>query len=410
MSNILFVFCRILLKLTIHKYIFNEIWPVFLSTLLIFTLIVVASRILSVMEWVVNRGVHPIHVTKLILFLLPKVILFVLPAATLMAVLIGFLRMSGDNEIIALRASGISLIQVLPPVVALSLTSCLLAGSISLFASPWGNRAFQDTIFRIVKSRADVHIKERVFYEVFDDVVFYVNSISSKERTMQDVFVVDKRDQETIHSIVAKECRILHGEDTNLITVRFINGMVFIGDRDLRTARNMRFKTYDLSLNIRDMVPAFDEMKRAPDELYLNEIVQQIREIPRGGVRHNEMVIKLFEIFTIPLAVIFMGLIGAPLGAQIRSQGRSLGITLGLAIFLGYYLCLMGARSICEQGTIPPAIGMWIPIIFLVVCCVSLFMSARRGGATDLDLWIHQLVEGIRIRFRDKRYRTDKPG
>lgn len=392
----------ITLRLTIHKYIFHEIWPVFLSTLLIFALIVVASRILSIMEWVVNRGVHPIHVTKLVLFLLPKVILFVLPAATLMAVLIGFLRMSGDNEIVALNASGISLNQMLPPVVALSLASCLLACFISLFASPWGNRAFQDTIFRIVKSRADVQIKERVFYEVFDDVVFYVNSISSNEGVMKDVFVVDKRDQDTTHSIVAKEGRILHGLKNNLVTIRFIDGMIFIGDRELKTARTLQFKTYDLNLSLRDMMPSFDTMKRAPDELYLNEILQQIRTIPKGEVRRNEMVIKLFEVFTIPLAVIFMGLIGAPLGAQIRSQGRSLGITLGLVVFLAYYLCLMAARSICEQGTLQPSVGMWFPSVFLAVCCILLFRSARRGGATDLDQWIRELVERIRHVFRVK--------
>lgn len=393
-------FWRVNLKRTIHKYIFGEVWPVFLSTLLIFTLIVVASRILSIMEWVVNRGIHPIHVIKLVLFLLPKVILFVLPAATLMAVLIGFLRMSGDNEIIALNASGISLHQMLPPVVALSLAGCFLAGFISLFASPWGNRAFQETIFRIVQSRADIQIKERIFYEVFDDVVFYVNSISSKEGVMQNVFVVDKRDQDTTHSIVAKEGRILHGQEKNLITIRFINGVVFMGDRELTTARTMHFKTYDLNLNLKDIIPPLDEMKRSPDELYLKEILQQLREIPKGEVRNNELVIKLFEIFTIPLAVIFMGLIGAPLGAQIRSQGRSVGIALGLVVFLAYYLCLMGARSICEQGAVQPAIGMWLPSFFLAVCCFSLFRSARWGGATDLDQWIHQWAERIRNGFK----------
>ena len=367
-------------------------WPAFLSTILVFTLITVGTRMLSLTEWVVDRGVHPSHIFKLIFFLLPNVILFALPAAALIAVLVAFLRMSQDSEIIALNSLGISLYQMLPAVIALSLISCLMASFIAFFGAPWGNRAFKDTAFRIVESRADVNIKERVFYEPFDDVVFYVNSLSSKDGVMKDVFVVDKRDKTMTHSIVAKKARILFSPESQSVVIHFEDGTAFIVEEDFSAARTMKFKTYDLNLNLQDLVSSMTSREKAPKEMYIGELLQGIKGLPRGEVRYNEMVINLLESFTIPLAVFFMGLIGAPLGAQIRARGRSLGIGLGLMIFLVYYLCVMGARGICENGTLSPFLGMWLPVIFLLVCCAILLKTASGGEVANIERWFRARV------------------
>ena len=177
------------LKLTIYKYIFHEIWPTFLASLLVFIFIVLAARMLNIAEWVINHGVSPLQVLKMILYLLPGMILFALPATTLIAVFVGFHRLSGDNEITALKSSGISMYQMLPPVVVLSLTTLIMAALLGLVGSPWGNRSFKDFIFQIAHSKADLAVKERVFCEPFDGVTFYINSFSSKERIMKDIFL-----------------------------------------------------------------------------------------------------------------------------------------------------------------------------------------------------------------------------
>ena len=91
-----------------------------------------------------------------------------------------------------------------------------------------------------------------------------------------------------------------------------------------------------------------------------------------GEVRHNEIVIELLEKFSIPLAVFLMGIIGVPLGAQMKARGRSAGIGVSLVIFLIYYMFLAGVRSICETGSVSPAIGVWIPDLFLFVSCIYL--------------------------------------
>ena len=366
------------MKLTLHRYIFNEMWPTFLASLLIFTLVMVATKMLSITEWVINQGVHPVQVLKLIFYLLPNIALFALPAASLMAVLIAFLRLSGDNEIMALKTSGISLYQMLPPAIILCLIGYLTASIIAFVGVPWGNLSFKNLIFKVVKTKVDMGIRERIFFNIFNDVVFYVNSISPQNRIMKDVFVVDRRDKSVTNTIIAREGRLLMDPKSGIMTVYFTDGTIFIVEKEFENARRIEFKTYDLSIGLNDFMPSIASKRKLPKEMFIPELIHSLKVMPEGELKYNEMVIELLERFSIPLAVFLIGLIGIPLGTQIRSRSRSFGIALSLVIFLMYYMFFMGVKSLCETGVLRPALGMWVPDLFLAVCLIYLFHRVAR--------------------------------
>jgi len=365
-------------KLTIYKYISREIWPTYLVSLFVFISIVLATKLLTITEWMITHGVHPWQILKLVLYLSPNILLFALPAASLMSVLIAFLRLSGDNEIIALKSSGISLYQMLPPVLVVSFVGYLIASLIAIFAAPWGNGSFKDVIFRIAEAKADIGIKERVFCEPFDDVFFFVNSISSGKRIMKDVFVVDRRDQSITNTIIAREGRFLLHSGSRMITIHFMDGTIFMLEKNLASVRTVKFRSYDLNIGLDDIMPALSSKKKAPKEMFTQELIHNLKRTPKGEIKHNEMAIELMEKFSIPLAVFLMGVIGVPLGAQIRSGGRFIGIVMSLVIFLIYYMCLAGARSVGETGIVSPYMGTWVPDLFLVVCCIYLLRRVAK--------------------------------
>lgn len=362
--------------MTLYRYIINEIWPTFMASLLVFIFIMVAARMLSITELVVTRGVDLGQVLGMVVFLLPDILTFALPAVTLMAVVVAFLRLSADSEIVALKSSGISLYQLLPPVVAFSLAVFFLGVAISVFAAPWGNRAFKDLLFKIAESRADLGIKERVFCEPFDNLVFYVNSFDSQERVLKDVFVVDRRDEEVSNTIVAKEGRIMTQPDQRTITIYFGKGTIFAVERNMQTARTIKFNTYGLTISLKDVMKDLASRQKAPHELSVQKLIQELKRAPEKDDQRDRMMTELFEKISIPLAVLFMGIVGVPLGAQMRARGRSAGVGVSLAIFSVYYICLMVVRSICSSGSIPPAIGVWIPDLFLVIAIICLLRRA----------------------------------
>jgi len=377
------------LKTTIHKYIFHEIWPTLLASLAVFLFIVLAARMLNLAEWMINHGIHPFQLAKMIVYLLPGMILFALPAVLLMAVFVAFHRLSNDNELQAMKSSGISLYQMLPSVVMVSLAGFLVGLFLSSSAGPWGRKSFKDFVFTIAQSRADLGIQERIFSEPFKGITFYVSNFDPQERAMRDVFLVDRRDPAMTTTIVAREGRIDSREDLRLITVRFHEGTIFAVDKKQEEGRTITFSTYDLGIGLDDIMPALAGREKDPKEMSFDELRNALKGPPRQDRRQPEILLELMERFSIPIAVLLMGLIGAPLGAQLRAGGRLVGIVVSLVIFLFYYLLLVGVRNIGETGFLSPVVGCWLPVLFLLGAC--LYLMKRSEKEKSMDFFEHLL-------------------
>jgi len=377
------------LKTTIHKYIFHEIWPTLLASLAVFLFIVLAARMLNLAEWMINHGIHPFQLAKMIVYLLPGMILFALPAVLLMAVFVAFHRLSNDNELQAMKSSGISLYQMLPSVVMVSLAGFLVGLFLSSSAGPWGRKSFKDFVFTIAQSRADLGIQERIFSEPFKGITFYVSNFDPQERAMRDLFLVDRRDPAMTTTIVAREGRIDSREDLRLITVRFHEGTIFAVDKKQEEGRTITFSTYDLGIGLDDIMPALAGREKDPKEMSFDELRNALKGPPRQDRRQPEILLELMERFSIPIAVLLMGLIGAPLGAQLRAGGRLVGIVVSLVIFLFYYLLLVGVRNIGETGFLSPVVGCWLPVLFLLGAC--LYLMKRSEKEKSMDFFEHLL-------------------
>jgi lipopolysaccharide export system permease protein len=290
-----------------------------------------------------------------------------------MASLLAFIRLSSDNEIIALKSSGISLYQVLPPVLFLAFGAFLIANVTAFAGLPWGNRAMKDMVLEIAESRADVGLKERVFCQPFDDVVFYISDLEEGNRVMKDVFVVDKRETDMTYTIIAREGRILLQTKARVIVVRFVDGTIFMEQRGQGSAKTVQFRNYDLKVGLEDIMESLASAGKAPKEMSARELLDRLEDLPWHSRKRNEILVELLERVTLPVAVFFLCVIGVPLGTHMKTRTFSFGIGVSLGVFLLYYMIFMGVRSVCETGELSPLIGMWLPNAFLLVTSVYLF-------------------------------------
>lgn len=386
------------LRRTLFKYLFTEICSVFLVSLLVFLFIILATRMMGITELLISQRVSPGQVLMILLCLLPPALLFSMPATCLVCVLLTFLRLSRDNEIIALNSSGISLYQLLPPAIVFSIMSCLMASFLAIYGVPWGNRSYRGVILDIVESKADLTVKERIFHEPFNGVVFYVNSFSARDRIMRDIFVLDRRESPVTSTIIAREGKILSDRRWSMVTIHFIDGTIFTVDRDFKTVRTITFDSYDLNIDLKEILASFVSKERKPKEMSLWELLYNLKTIPKGTAEYNRMGIEFFQMFTLPVAIFFMGIIGAPLGAQVKSKSRAEGIFSGLAVFLVYYVLLMSAGYVGEMGILSPAVVLWIPVLFLGIVCV--YLLRRAANDRPITLPERNPFEGIFRRIR----------
>jgi len=123
----------------------------------------------------------------------------------MMAVLLTFLRMSSDNEIIALKTGGMSIYGLLPPAIVFCCLGWGLTAFMSMFGAPWGKTSFQHLIYDVAASNVNVGLKERTFNDSFDGVMLYAHKIDLKKNTLRDVFIEDQRhEKNSYHHSSAK--------------------------------------------------------------------------------------------------------------------------------------------------------------------------------------------------------------
>jgi hypothetical protein len=139
----------------LHRYIFREILVPFALGLGVFTFVLLLARLLKLIELVVNRGIPAATVGRVFLYLLPAFLEVTVPMAMLLAILVAFGRLSADSEITALRSSGVSLYQLIPPVATFVVIVTVLTAGLAWYGRPWGNRALRTAMWDIARTPRD---------------------------------------------------------------------------------------------------------------------------------------------------------------------------------------------------------------------------------------------------------------
>nr|HID59442.1 LPS export ABC transporter permease LptF [Desulfobacterales bacterium] len=393
--------CRI-----VHRYILKELCVIFGLSLTTFTFILLVTKLFALTDLVVNKRISPDIIALLIAYTIPYFFVFTFPMSTLLAVLMTFLRLSHDNEITAMKAAGINLYQLLPPVLILSISAYLIDSFIAIHLLPKGNRAFNDLVYRIAKERAYIGIKPRIFNDDFKDIVLYVNKIDPSGKVLEGVFISDQRDPAFSSTIIAKKGVILTDKENKVLVLRVFQGTIHHDSEDLSTSSTTYFKTYDLVLNLEQLGQKRRTGEIGESEMDISELWAKIRSRKNHDVKYNLMLMELHKKFSIPFACLVLGLIGVPLGIQTRASGPHAGVSLGLIIFLLYYILISAASSLGESGLYPPVIGMWLPNILLGILAV--FMLKKTAEETEIRLinYFNLLLHFIRRRLRSLfRYR-----
>jgi lipopolysaccharide export system permease protein len=357
---------------TLYKYLLREIITPFALALALLTLMLFAGGLLRLVEFLATRGVSPADVALLLLYRLPYVLVFTIPMALLLAVLVAYLRLANDSELVALRAAGLSLAQTLPaPLVASFLAFALTLG-LSVYAKPLGSRGYKQLLYDVARQRVDLAFEEQGFSDAFGDLVVYVNSIPAPGR-LGDIFIYDERDPELPNSVLAERGEILSDPERAAVLLRLRRGTIFRVSPDHQVAEAIRFQRYDLGLDLERLVGPYSRLEKGASDMGLGELSRAIGATPEPERRHR-LQMELQRRFALPAACLALGLVAVPLGARSRLE-RGWGIAFGLGVFLLYYLLLTATWSASDAGTLPYW-SVWLPNLAVGGLALLLVLAA----------------------------------
>lgn len=362
----------------ISRYIFKEIAYPFIIILFVLTFVLLMGKILQVMDLMVNKGIGFFTVTRLIIYLLPAFMTFTIPIALLIAILIAMGRLSADNEITVLKASGVSLTQIYLPVAIASLISFIITIIIGHFLVPQSNFATKHLLFTIAQQNASIGIKEKVFNADFKDILLYADKIHPQGSFMESVMISDNRVQGEQNIIVAKKALLVADAKSMTVVLRLENGSVHSVSPDLKKYRKIDFRTYEINLDLTSAVTGIKEDSKTSVEMTMGELLARMKQPGLDAAAIRELSIEVHKKFSIPLSCILFGLLALPLGIKSHRAVKSRGIAVAIVVVSIYYLLRIGGEAFAETGFLSPGIGAWAPNIIFAVLGLFLFFLADK--------------------------------
>src|SRR5262247_837026 len=141
------------------------------------------------LDMVLNRGVPPLIVLQLFTLSLGFVVALSVPCAVLIATLMTFGRLSQDNEITALRASGVHLFRAMLPPLGAAAGLALVLTLFNNYVYPDANHAFASLLVDIGRMRPTVKLQEGVFITDFPGYNIMVQSVNGITNEMRGVTI-----------------------------------------------------------------------------------------------------------------------------------------------------------------------------------------------------------------------------
>jgi lipopolysaccharide export system permease protein len=365
------------MKKTLYTYLLREQCPPLLVCLTGTIFVLITGQLIQLMRFLFASSCSLKDITEIILCSMPRLIMFAAPMSALLGVMLAFVRLNSDNELVAFRAAGIGFLGFLPPVLAVLTLVSMLSFINAIWVLPVTNHAFEMKLRTLGRASIPALLDEGVFISAIPKLVIFFRTFDHSDQTIKGIFIQDQRQPNEKVTIAAENALIEIPSDSHAIIFRLANGMISRAANDLKEAQAVEFKNYDFILSMDEIMGAVDTTARKRSETSLAVIYNRAK----NAVNKETFVfwsLELHQRIAFPSACLLLGLLGPPLGSFFRQRGRMTGITIGVGIFLTYYILLSAGRTFGESKLVSPFFAVWTPNLLSFALVIYLWTKMHR--------------------------------
>jgi LPS export ABC transporter permease LptG len=247
----------------LNRYVLRQLAAPFLFALAAQTSLMLLSQVAKKFGALVGKGLPWTVIGEVFLLSLPFIIAMTLPMAVLLAVLYTFSHLAADNEITATRASGISVYQILTPVLIWGAFMAALNFTFVDQVLPRSNARLRSLLIDIGRKKPTFELREQVINEVPPSQYFLrASRIDAATGRLRGVTIYDVGGEASRRIIYADSGAMAYAEGQTDLSLRLYDGAI----HQYRPAEPTRFQlTYFSTNNIR-VKNVFDELQRNTSE------------------------------------------------------------------------------------------------------------------------------------------------
>lgn len=363
------------------RYMLKEVLATFAVWLLFLFVLLFVMQFLRGTEVLLGSAVTLVDFGKVSLCLAPHFLVMAIPVALLLAILLGFGRLTEDRELVALNALGVSPLQVLvvPFAAAVLLAGAMMTLSFTL--EPWGLSAVRTVVSDIIKKNVIGEVKPGVFYEDISELTLYAEGIDPVRGTWKNVLMHDDTDPRSPLLMLAREGLVQASERGEALRLGLSDGSVHAAAREADSYSFVTFERGELAVGVGEAVSKKNRFRSTREELTPIELLEVAEEARLRGESDAPVLMALHWRFGQALSPLAFALIAVPLSMS-RQGGRARGYLFTIFAYVGYYLLARTMENLGSTGRAPLLIsGQLGNLVFALVGLVLLWRVSRAGIA-----------------------------
>jgi LPS export ABC transporter permease LptF len=374
----------------LDRYVGRQLLVTALFAVAVLSVVLVLGNVFKqLLELLVNHDAPLDLILSFIAYILPFSLTFTIPWGFLTAVLLVFGKLSAENELIALRSSGISVPRVCATVFGLAIISAATCLWINVDVAPKAQVAMKDALYRIATNNPLAMFGSDKIITEFPGRKIYVERNEGAELFNLLVYELNE-EEEPMRVVFAKKGRLETDGQNKRLLLHIYDARFEQRDEDepgnlskIRQGITMQQSTWPISL---EELYEKNQKRRGLSGMTVGELLTRLNEPGSGGEAPKELTpeekaaafTEVNKRFSFSLASLAFALIGVPLAITAHRKETSIGFLLSLVIAFVYFFFIILADTLRNNPAARPELLVWLPNVLFLSIGVWLFVRLAR--------------------------------
>lgn len=358
----------------LNRYIYKSMFKPMLFGILGCTFLILLDTLSEMIENIIVRHVSFVQVIELMSYLMIHLLSFTIPMGVMIGALVTYGSLSNDNELVAMNSLGVSLFEMIKPILVVSSMLSIFLLSVNQFIVPFASQRQEDISKKLAYDNPSLGLGAKQFVDSIRGYAIYLDEFNSKENIGKNFIIFSNENGDPFSSIVVG--KNIEWKDGHM---SMINSRAY---RINSKGENEAFvKFSQQSIPIKSKISGFDSLgsQDIENQMSLTSLLFTIIDRKKKHFSATRYSMALHTKLSLSFSPIIMALLGSLLAAGVHKRfKKGDGKLTGIGILFIYWIWIMSSKGIIMNNNYPSYI-MWIPnVIFLILSLVMFSYKRRR--------------------------------
>jgi len=355
----------------LRNYILKECLQPFTLSISVLTSVFLLGYLPQLANKVINNGVSLSAMSQVFLYYIPILLGYTLPIACLITVILTFGQMSSENEILAMRASGIHLLRLLSPLIVVGITLCMVVYLLNDRIIPEAYEAQTRILQETGSQDPTAMLEPGSFINAFDKYIIFIYRMEND--MLYGVRIYQPAPNKPTRTIIAEQGEFVHVPGKDELMLKLVNGTT--DEPDLQNPNNFYKLNFQQSFIRMDLSKKKMNTEKKSKAMTLRELSQKITALRKVSIDPSPLEAEYHRRMAWSLSPLIFILLGFPFSAITHRRAKSANLLYALLFAAPYYILSLACQGMASQNVLNPIFLMWIPNI--IGMAVAIFFNWR---------------------------------